>query len=152
MIGGGEQAIAQKTGDLDGPYGFGDPRPNCRWPTREPTRVATRDRIRHVDEVSIDAESVEHLDHRGAAIVRMRDRGVPLGEQQRIDGVMNAAGERRLVASDRLAALLARKSRGPRVGEQRSSYGTRSITVPLLPNTQFNQCKQKPEECGRAVE
>jgi hypothetical protein len=31
-----------------------------------------------------------------------RDRGAPLGEQQRIEGVMNAAGERCLVASDRL--------------------------------------------------
>ena len=74
--------------------------------------------------MSINAESAQHLDpikhrldlprrvlgrcrpqpalHRGAAIVRLRDRGVPLREQQRIDGVMNAAGERRLVASDRL--------------------------------------------------
>ena len=26
------------------------------------------------------------------------------------------------------------------VGEQRNSYGTRSITVPLLPNTQLTRC------------
>ena len=74
--------------------------------------------------MSINAESVQHLDplkylldlprrvlgwcrpepalQGGAAVVRLRDRGAPLGEQQRIEGVMNAAGERRLVASDRL--------------------------------------------------
>ncbi len=71
--------------------------------------------------MSINAESVQHLDplkylldlprrvlgwcrpepalQGGAAVVRLRDRGAPLGEQQRIEGVMNAAGERRLVAS-----------------------------------------------------
>jgi hypothetical protein len=74
--------------------------------------------------MSINAESVQHLDplkylldlprrvlgrcrpepalQGGAAVVRLRDRGAPLGEQQRIVGVMNTAGERRLVASDRL--------------------------------------------------
>jgi len=121
MIGGGEQAIAQKTRDLDGACRLGDPRPNRRWPTCEPPRVATQDHVGHVDEMSINAESVQHLDplkylldlprrvlgwcrpepalQGGAAVVRLRDRGAPLGEQQRIEGVMNAAGERRLVAS-----------------------------------------------------
>src|SRR5258707_14001820 len=120
MIGGGEQAIAQKTRDLDGACRLGDPRPNRRWPTCEPPR-ATQDHVGHVDEMSINAESVQHLDplkylldlprrvlgrrrpepalQGGAAVVRLRDRGAPLGEQQRIEGVMNAAGERRLAAS-----------------------------------------------------
>src|SRR5258707_12556889 len=121
MIGGGDQAIAQKPRDLHGAGGRGDPRPNRRWPTCEPPRVATQDHVGHVDEMSINAESVQHLDplkylldlprrvlgwcrpepalQGGAAVVRLRDRGAPLGEHQRIEGVMNAAGERRLVAS-----------------------------------------------------